>query len=319
MNRFNFPIFLIIMTFGLTSFSQDSGKTNESTIVLVTSSGNIYGTLNMPTTKKKAPIALIIAGSGPTDRNGNNNFATNNSLKMLADALAEKNIASIRFDKRGVGQSKDAAKEEIEMRFEDNIADIEGWLDLIKTDGRFGKITIIGHSEGSLIGMLSANKADAYISLAGPGRPADVVLKEQLSSIPQSMQPGAFVVIDSLKMGHTVTNYDKRLFSLFRPSVQPYMISWMKFDPAKEISKVKVPTMIVQGTKDLQVSIEDSKLLFENFKKAKYLLIPNMNHVLKSIISDERKDNFDSYGDAKMPLDKTLAKEIQKFIKKYGS
>ena len=299
-------------------FAQKNQSNIESEIILDTPMGKIYGTLSLPAGKKKIPVALIIAGSGPTDRNGNNNFATNNSLKMIAEALAEKKIASVRFDKRGIGQSKDAAKEEIEMRFEDNINDVEAWIKMLRNDNRFSKITIIGHSEGSLVGMLAANKADAYISVAGAGRPADLVLKEQLANIPVAMQGPAFTVLDSLKNGFTVNNYDKRLFSIFRPSVQPYLISWMKYDPAVEMSKVTIPALIIQGTNDLQVSVEDSKKLSEGNKKARYMLIENMNHVLKTITGD-RKENFESYSDGKMPLDKSFVKAIQSFIRKSAS
>ena len=156
-------LIILLLLINFSAFSQNDFTSIESEIVHETPTGKLYGTLTLPKAKKKLPIALIIAGSGPTDRNGNNNFATNNSLKMIAGVLAEKKIASIRFDKRGIAQSKEAAKEEIDMRFEDNIHDIEAWIELIKKDNRFGKITIIGHSEGSLIGMLAANKANAYI------------------------------------------------------------------------------------------------------------------------------------------------------------
>ena len=311
-------LIILLLLINFSAFSQNDFTSIESEIVLETPTGKLYGTLMLPKAKKKLPIALIIAGSGPTDRNGNNNFATNNSLKMIAGVLAEKKIASIRFDKRGIAQSKEAAKEEIDMRFEDNIHDIEAWIELIKKDNRFGKITIIGHSEGSLIGMLAANKANAYISIAGAGRTSDLVLKEQLANIPVSMQAPAFVVLDSLKMGYQVKNYDKRLFSIFRPSVQPYLISWMKYDPAIEISKVNVPVMIVQGTKDLQVSEDDSKKLLDGKKNARYVLIENMNHVLKTITGD-KKENFESYSDGKLLLDKNFVKAIQTFIKKSGS
>lgn len=293
-------------------------KYSESNITLHTESGDLQGTLAVPHTSAKVPLAIIIQGSGPTDRNGNTPIGTNNSLKMLAQTLGDKKIASLRFDKRGIAQSKDAAKDESEMRFEDNAADVSLWIELLRKDERFGKITLIGHSEGSLVALLAAKHADAYISLAGAGRPIDIILKEQLDNIPEDMKAGAFTVIDSLKMGHMVNKYDPRLFSIFRPSVQPYMISWIKYDPAREISNLKLPALIIQGTKDLQVGIVDAKLLSQAKPNARYVLIQNMNHVLKDITSDDRNDNYKSYNDPVLPLDKTLVKEIQKFIKKYG-
>lgn len=300
-------------------YSQSVTKQIESEILLKTPTGDISGTLTLPTNKKKQAVVLIISGSGPTDRDGNNKFAQNNSIKYLAETLAKNKIASVRFDKRGIGKSQGAAKEEKDLRFEDYVNDVEAWVKMLDEDSRFGKISIVGHSEGSLIGMIAAanSKTAAFVSLAGAGRPANEVLKEQLATIPESMQAGAFEVIDSLKQGFEVNSYDKRLFSLFRPSVQPYLISWMKYDPSVEIAKLKIPVMIVQGGKDLQVDKKDAEMLFQAKPDAKYLFIDNMNHVLKSI-SGDKAENLESYKDPKIELDQKLAKELSKFIKKYA-
>lgn len=302
----------------LTAAAAFAQKSSESQIVAHTESGDLYGTLTIPSGVKKMPLAIIIPGSGPTDRNGNSPIAQNNSLKFLASALADKKIASIRYDKKGIGQSKDAAKSEIDMRFEDNAVDLQAWITLMRKDKRFGKIILVGHSEGSLVALLAAGQADAVVSIAGAGRPIDIILKEQLANIPENMKEGAFTVIDSLKMGHTVSKFDQRLFSIFRPSVQPYMISWMKYDPAAEIRKLSIPVLILQGDKDLQVAVQDAQLLSQSKPDARYVLIPDMNHVLKSIKSGDRNENYKSYNDPDLPLDKTLAKEIVKFIKKHG-
>ena len=313
-------VLVSVLTFATSKiYSQSDSENMESEIILKTPTGDISGTLTMPTTKKKQAVVLIISGSGPTDRDGNNKFAQNNSLKYLAETLAKNKIASVRFDKRGIGQSQGAAKEEKDLRFEDYVNDVEAWVKMLAEDPRFGKISIVGHSEGSLIGMIAAanTKTAAFVSLAGAGRPASEVLKEQLATIPESMQAGAFGVIDSLKQGFEVNSYDKRLFSLFRPSVQPYLISWMKYDPSVEIAKLKIPVMIVQGGKDLQVDKKDAEMLFQAKPDAKYLLIDNMNHVLKPILGD-KAENFESYKDPKIEIDQKLGKDLSKFIKKFA-
>lgn len=307
-----------VLTFASSKVYSQSGSNNmESEILLKTPTGDISGTLTLPSNKKKQAVVIIIAGSGPTDRDGNNNFAKNNSLKYIAESLAKNKIASVRFDKRGIGKSQVAAKEEIDLRFEDYVNDVEAWVKMLGEDPRFGKVSIIGHSEGSLIGMIAAanSKTAAFVSLAGAGRPANEVLKEQLATIPESMQANAFVVIDSLKQGFQVHSYDKRLYSLFRPSVQPYLISWMKYDPSVEIAKLKIPVMIVQGGKDLQVDKKDAEMLFQANPTAKYLFIDNMNHVLKTIIGD-KAENVESYQDPKIDINQKLAKDLSKFINK---
>lgn len=288
---------------------------DESSIVLKTPTGDIFGTLTIPKDAKKSKLAIIIAGSGPTDRNGNNKYATNESLKLLAHELANAKIASIRYDKRGIADSQAAGAVEAELRFEDYVNDVKAWVDMMKLDPRFKEIIIIGHSEGSLIGMLAAEKVQGYISIAGPGRPADEVLKEQLSSVPEDMKKVAFLCLDTLKMGKTITIKDTRLYSIFRPSVQPYMISWIKYNPALEIAKLKIPILILNGTNDIQVGVEDAKKLSAASPKAKLVLIENMNHIFRKVQGD-RQANFATYNNASLPIDQDFIKAVTSFIKK---
>src|SRR5437763_1110614 len=159
--------------------------TNEED-TLKTPTGDIFGTLELPAAKQPVPVALIIAGSGPTDRNGNTPAlpGSNNSLKMLADGLAARGIASLRYDKRGIAASRAAMTTEADLRFNNFIEDAEAWTKQIRADKRFSTITVIGHSEGSLIGMVAAREAgaDGYVSLEGAGRKAQDILAEQLKS-----------------------------------------------------------------------------------------------------------------------------------------
>lgn len=148
----------------------------ENEISLKNETCEIFGTLMSPA-KGPVPVALIISGSGPTDRNGNNPQMQNNSLKMLADELSKHNIASLRYDKRGIGKSKIADFNEVDLRFEDYIEDTKDWIALLKKDKRFSKVIIVGHSEGSLIGMIAANQsgADTFVSIAGAGEKQQIV------------------------------------------------------------------------------------------------------------------------------------------------
>jgi len=295
----------------------------EENIVLKTESGDIYGTLKVPANKNAIPIALLIAGSGPTDRNGNNPQMKNNSLKMISDALFNNGIASLSFDKRGIGESKNSMKDEAELRFEDYIQDVRLWIDLLSQDKRFSDIIVIGHSEGSLIGMIASqnnNKVSKYISIAGVGEPAGNILREQLEKQlaiqPQAVKDMIFSYIAKLENGETIEDVPPSLNSLFRTSVQPYMISWFKYNPQTEISRLTIPVLILQGTTDIQVSENQSDLLAKAQPKAQRIIIDNMNHVLKDCESTDMQTQLTTtYNNPDTPLSELLTKSIISFIK----
>lgn len=304
---------VILLLFFIPFFS----FTQEKEIILNTKSGNIKGTLLTPSITKRTPLVLIIAGSGPTDRNGNNAFMTNNSLKMLAEGLKNDGISSLRFDKRGVGESIESGLKEIDLRFEDYIQDVEEWIKLLNKDDRFSNIIVLGHSEGSLIGMIASHKqkVNKFISIAGAGISAGNIIREQLKNQPQIVLDESLPIIEKLEKGETVENISQMLYSLFRPSVQPYMISWFKYDPHKEIAKLDIPILIIQGTTDIQVSISDADKLALGNKKSQKIIIEGMNHILKDADAN-RKKNIETYSIPDLPLNKELIKIIVNFIEK---
>ena len=281
---------------------------------LQTTTGELSGTLTVPIFKGTFPVALIIAGSGPTDRNGNNAQMKNNSLQLLAHELAAQGIASLRYDKRGIGKSASAMISEELLRFENYVEDAKAWASELKADSRFREVIIIGHSEGSLIGMLACEQADVFVSLAGAGRPIDVILKEQLAvqlDGKKKLLRAASEGLSTLKEGKSVEDAPVELFGLFRPSVQPYMTSWMKYDPAVEISKLKIPIVIVQGSTDLQVKEEDARILFMAHPlNSRLIIIEDMNHVLK-IAPLDRTKNIETYSKPELPLAPELCRVLR--------
>jgi len=291
----------------------------SDTITLDTPTGKIAGTLLVPTGPGPMPLVVIIAGSGPTDRNGNSPVlpGANNSLKMLADGLAERGIASIRYDKRGVAASAKAMVGEADMRFDMYADDAAGWIRRLRADPRFSTITVVGHSEGSLLGMLATQRgsADGYVSIAGAGRAADKVLREQLGKqLPADLLSFANKGLDALLAGRTVDSVPPVLASLFRPSVQPYMISWLRVDPQVEIKRLGVPALIVQGSLDMQVPVSDAELLVRAEPKAKLLVIEGMNHVFKRTAPDQAAQ-IASYSDPNLPAAPELIEGIASFVK----
>jgi uncharacterized protein len=303
-------LLFLLFFISLISFGQ------EEEITLETKTGNIKGSLLTPSGSEKIPVVLIIAGSGPTDRNGNNPMMTNNSLKMLAIGLKKSGIASLRFDKRGVGESKNSGLQESDLRFEHYVKDVEQWIKLLKENVRFSDVIVLGHSEGSLIGMIASQKKEVkkFISVAGVGSPAGDILRQQLKAQPQFVLNQSLPIIEKLENGEIEENVPQMLYSLFRPSVQPYIISWFKYDPQKEIAELDKPVLIIQGTTDIQVSVSDAdKLALANNKSQKQI-IEGMNHILKEAKADRQK-NIETYSIPDLPLKKGLIEVIVKFIK----
>lgn len=310
---------ILLLTVFILSFVNAQDKKEiafkESPIVLKINTDQLFGTLTTPDLTKKYPVALLISGSGPTDRNGNNPMMKNNSLKMLAENLAKNGIASLRYDKRGIGESKASAISEQTLVFENYTEDAKSWINLLKQDKRFSEVIVIGHSEGSLIGMIAGAKANKFISIAGPGESADVLIKTQIGSKSnKQLNDLTFPIIDSLKSGNTVKKVDPMLNSLFRASIQPYLISWFKYNPQTEIKKLNVPILIIQGNKDLQVTVKDAELLSQASKNAELLIVENMNHILKNIEGDTQA-NMESYNNESLPVSEVMTNKIISFIK----
>ena len=299
-------LFLVIPFFSLSQ---------EEEITLKTKTGDIKGSLLVPSNSEKVSVVLIISGSGPTDRNGNNPNMTNNSLMMLANELKKNGIASLRFDKRGIGESTSSGIRESDLRFENYVNDVKGWVDLLKESNKFSKIIVLGHSEGSLIGMIASQKAEVekFISVAGAGNSAGDIIREQLKAQPAVVLNQSLPIIEKLENGEREENVPQMLYALFRPSVQPYMISWFKYDPQIEIAKLNKPVLIVQGTTDIQVSVLDADKLASANNKAQKQIIEGMNHILKEAEMDRLK-NIQTYSMPDLPLKKPLTEIIVKFI-----
>jgi len=298
-------------------------------IQLETPTATLYGTLERPQSTARVPLVLFISGSGPTDRDGNSPLlkGPNNSTKMLAEGLAAAGIASVRYDKRLVGESgkgmqlaaqKAGVKlREDDLRFESYVEDAILWCKKLRADNRFTSLIVVGHSEGSLIGMVAAHRAgaDAFVSVAGSGRPAQQILLEQLKGqLPADLFKSTEEILSQLAAGQTVGTVPSSLNFLFRPSVQPYMISWLHYDPAKEIALLSSPVLIVQGTTDIQVSLQDAKLLSGAKPSAKSVVVDGMNHVLKMVPSDHDKQ-VASYSDPSLPVAPRLVAELIRFVK----
>ncbi len=293
----------------------------DQPITLETADGTIHGSLNLPGGASPVPVALIIAGSGPTTRDGNvQGMPGNDAYRLLAEALAEQGIASVRYDKRGIGESAAAADSEADLRFEHYVEDAASWIRMLDRDPRFSRVVVVGHSEGSLIGMIAAQEAgaDAFVSVAGVAQnPADL-LRDQLSAaLPAPLMTQSEEILTELEAGRTVEEVPGELFVIFRPSVQPYLISWFHYQPTEEIARLDMPVLIVQGTTDVQVPVAEAEALAEAAPDARVEIIEGMNHVLKRA-SGSAAEQQTSYFDSSLPVVPELVAAITEFVHEHA-
>jgi len=242
---------------------------------------------------------------------------TNNSFQMLANVLASNGIASVRYDKRGIAKSTYEGFSNASVRFDHYVDDATNWIAFLKQQKKFDKVYVAGLSEGSLIGMLAAAKAgaDGFISLNGPGRPADALIMEQVSrpGTPIEVIDQVKTLLGKVKAGEKVEDVPPYLMNLFHPDLQPYLNSWFRFDPSAEIGKLTVPVLIIQGDTDIQVREADADLLGQGNKNAKKIIVPGMNHILKNAEADVQK-NIATYNNPDLPLTPRLVDEVILFI-----
>lgn len=286
-------------------------------ISLDTGRGELYGSLLLPKSEQPVPVVLIISGSGPTDRDGNNpDGGRNDSLKRLAWVLAKHNIASVRYDKRGVAASLAATPDERNLTLDAYVSDAVAWGQKLKADSRLGPLIVLGHSEGALIATLAAPQLDAaaVISVSGTARPVDQVLRQQLSyRLPPALMLRANELLDSLKAGRVDEDVPPQLQVIFRPSVQPYLITLFREDPSAAFARLKMPALIIQGSNDIQVGVGDAQMLKAAKPDAQLALIEGMNHVMR-IVPNDIKRQLASYKDPQLPLAAELGTKILGFI-----
>lgn len=282
--------------------------------------GALHGT--MVNARNSDPIVLIVPGSGPTDRNGNNPMGVNaNPYSMLADELIEERISTVRIDKRGMFASRDAGDPNA-VTPDIYAEDIRAWIDAIKAERGEGSgcVFLMGHSEGALmVSHAAAGRDDVcgLILVAGMGRPMGEVIREQLAANPANapIMDEALAALAELEAGRhvDVTNMNPALLPLFAPAVQDYLISVINLDPVDVLRAADKETLIVQGDRDLQVSVTDARLL-DGVRNTELRIIDGMNHVLKAAPAD-REGNYATYAEPALPLAKDLVRRIRRFVK----
>lgn len=257
----------------------------ETDYALPTSWGQLSGTLLVPGGAGPWPAAVLIAGSGPTDRDGNTPLLDGriDNLKLLAQALAARGIASLRFDKRGVGGSTYPGLSEEALRFEHLVEDAALLATRLAEDARFARVVLVGHSEGALIAALAADgaQADGVVSIAGAGSRASTLMRKQIQGrLPPDLGEPALAALDALERQQLVPDVPADLVLLFRPTVQPYLISWFRHDPPAVFARLEVPALLVHGSADQQVGVEHARRLMVGKPDARLRIVDGMDHLL---------------------------------------
>lgn len=302
MIRFTTYLFIYILTIAF-SFSQ---VTTEE--ILVKNDGiQLPGTLSF--TKEKTPLIIWIHGSGGVDRNGNQP----QYIKQFREAVNKQNITFFSYDKRTANKNNIVFLKQ-GVLFNDFVLDAKKVVNHFKNDKRFTKIILVGHSQGSLVAMLALKDVEKYISIAGTGETIDKTLIKQVTKQNEYFGKLTEKYLKELKETGQIKNIDLNLRSLFAPQNQPFLSSWIALNPLKEIKKVKIPTLIINGNKDLQVQVTDAENLKKSKPNASLIIIDNMNHVLKDIQKEE--DNIKSYYSADFPLSEKLIETVVSFVKK---
>jgi len=284
--------------------------------------GPLSGTLLRASEGGEGPVALIIPGSGPTDRDGNGPLGlTSSSYRLLAEALLERGIATVRIDKRGMFASKAAVADPNAVTIPDYVADTAAWVAATRKATGASCVWLIGHSEGGLVTLAAAQEVEGLCGLvlvAAPGRPLGDVIKAQLRANPGNfvIVPSADAAIDELAAGRRVdpATLPQSLQGLFAPGLQGFLISLFSYDPADLAAQTKLPLLIVQGGRDIQVPVADAERMAAANPAAKLVVLPDLTHVLKDVADASPAANLATYRDPALPLGKGVAAAIGDFI-----
>jgi pimeloyl-ACP methyl ester carboxylesterase len=302
----------VVLIIGLLLVTLFSFAQSKQEVEIVVAKDTLRGVLELPAANVKR-VLLLLPGSGPTDRDGNNSQMKSNAYLQLSEELQKGGVGVLRMDKRGIGKSVVKNFSERSLLFQTFVIDAIEWTNWLNSLGY--EVFVAGHSEGSTIGIMVAQKTKTkgFISIAGPGRSAGEILQEQIGNQPKEIQEMALPILSKLRNGTQVADVHPIMMALFRPSIQPYLISWMGVDPAEEISKLEIPVLVLQGDRDLQVRVEDAKILANRSKNSKLKVFKSVNHVLKKTGKD-RESNMKSYSDPNHRIDPAIAQEILKWL-----
>ncbi|NLJ46193.1 MAG: alpha/beta hydrolase [Treponema sp.] len=300
-----------------------SGPSRDGERSFDTGRGILPGTLLLPPGGSgPRTLAVLLPDSGTTDRDGNNWQVPgrNDSLRLLAEALAEADIASYRYDKRGAGKAYRLGEDEAALTFEDHVRDAAACIRSFDGDPRFDRILVFGLGDGALVGAaaLRGSRADALAAQGVSGRGLRDMIREASAGAPPEYQAEIIRIIAELDAGRFVDSVSPFLQNLFRRSFQPYLASWLRYDLGKELAGLTargLPVLLMQGDLDLQVTLEDFDRLRVSVPEAEAVLLPGTNHILK-LVGNAVDENYDSFSDPSYPLSPGVVPALADFLER---
>lgn len=321
------PVHCLILMVSLTGASAASAQTERPTraspveeeFLITTPSLVLPGSLVIPAGEARSPVAVIVAGSGPTDRNGNGPLVQTGLYRQLAAQLAERGIASLRYDKRGLAPGSERIRLD-SLVVDDYVQDVRAAVDALRRDARFSSVVIIGHSEGAMHALLAANQGApvaGVIMLAGVGRPLTALVRDQLAL---QLDSATVVHVDSMfrryLRGDPVTDIPAIVRPLFVPQNRRFLASMAAYEPPAEVRRARVPLLIVSGGMDIQVTDLDARALRQVRSGNDSLDIRDANHVFKRAESRDPIAQRPLYQDASLPIVPELVPGLSGWIRK---
>ena len=268
------------------------------------------------------PLVVMVAGSGPTDRDGNNAFGVSAGyLRKLAATLAEQGIASLRYDKRGIPGGA-AIPPEAEVTFGTYVDDLAGVLAWAAAAHPDRPLVLLGHSEGGLVALRAAGRPGpralaGLVLVATPGRPPGETLRDQLARLPQPVLGQALAILAALEAGQPAHAIPPSLAGLFRPSVQPFLTTLLALRPAAMLGALDLPVLVIGGGADIQVGRADFDALAAARPDVESRWFASMNHVLTDAPAGFA-DNVATYADPDAALTAGLADTVAAFARRIG-
>ncbi|WP_298312509.1 alpha/beta hydrolase [uncultured Aquimarina sp.] len=313
--KIRFSILLIAITTFCLAQEKEEGQEKEYNSAIVRVNRFIEGTLATPYSDDSVPLVIFIMDAGAINREGNDRMSKNDAFKLLAIDLAKQGVATYRYDKR-LFKIDALGIREHEISLDHFIQDAQSVVEYFKKNGNYTKIILAGHGQGSLIGIIAAkNNVDGFISIAGNAQSVDQIVIQQLEKQAPGLDKSAAVAFTDLKEKGRAMNYDPALESIFSYKLQHFMKSWIKYTPSEEIKNLDIPILILQGDKDLQVEVSEAEKLKEAVPNAEYVIIENMNHILREI-KGSRLENHKSYNEYWLKIMPEVTSSIINFVNK---
>ena len=289
----------------------------------------LTGTLTLPDEQGTFPGVLLVPGSGQVDRNENAKKLAINAFHDIAMNLAKKGIATLRYDKRGVGESQG---EFLETGFFDNVSDAATALHFLKFNEYIqpDHVFILGHSEGAVIATrLAGTGADVagVILLAGTAESGEDVILWQSEQVADGMHGlNGFLIkalhIDVQKAEHKQLDKIKQStkdwyrVGLFAKLNAKWMREFLEYNPADDLSKIQVPVLAITGSKDIQVNPSDLKRMAELVpSEFEWHEVPDVTHILRDETGEPTLSTYRQQ--VRQPVDERVLNFISDWLKRH--